>query len=270
MLELIKSVGIFDVIDIAIIGFVIYNILMLIKGTRALPMIMGGIMLLVLVSFGAKFLGLKTTSWVLNNFTGYLFIIIVVLFQQEIRRALAFIGETKVFGSSAKAKSVILDEIVKAATILANRQIGALIVLQRDTDLLSFLDDTGQKLDCQITREILISIFIPYSPPLHDGAVVITNGRIATAGSILPLTRQTDLGGKNYGTRHRAAVGVTEETDAIAIAVSEEKGSITVAQNGQLSDELDADQLREKLEGGIFGKNKQSSGLFSGGVKNAK
>ncbi len=104
-----------------------------------------------------------------------------------------------------------------------------------------------KKLDCQITREILISIFIPYSP-LHDGAVVITNGRIATAGSILPLTRQTDLG-KNYGTRHRAAVGVTEETDAIAIAVSEEKGSITVAQNGQLSDELDADQLREKLEG---------------------
>ena len=265
MLELIKSVGIFDVVDIAIIGFVIYNILLLIKGTRALPMLMG-IMLLVLVSFGAKFLGLKTTSWVLNNFTGYLFIIIVVLFQAEIRRALAFIGETKVFGSSAKAKSVILDEIVKAATILANRQIGALIVLQRDTDLISFLDDTGQKLDCQITREILISIFIPYSP-LHDGAVIISDGRIATAGSILPLTRQTELG-KNYGTRHRAAVGVTEETDALSIAVSEEKGSITVAQNGQLSEELDADQLRELLEG-IFGKNKQSTGLFSG-VKNAK
>ncbi|PLX69665.1 MAG: TIGR00159 family protein [Denitrovibrio sp.] len=265
MLELIKSVGIFDVIDIAIIGFVIYNILLLIKGTRALPMLMG-IMLLVLVSFGAKFLGLKTTSWVLNNFTGYLFIIIVVLFQQEIRRALAFIGETKVFGSSAKAKSVILDEIVKAATILANRQIGALIVLQRDTDLVNFLDDTGQPLDCQITREILISIFIPYSP-LHDGAVIISNGRIATAGSILPLTRQTDLG-KNYGTRHRAAVGVTEETDALAIAVSEEKGSITVAQNGQLSDELDADQLRELLEE-IFGKKNQSNGLLAG-VKNAK
>jgi len=249
MLELIKSVGIFDLIDIAIIAIVIYNILLLIKGTRALPMLMG-ILLLVLVSFAAKFLGLKTTSWVLNNFTGYLFIIIVVLFQQEIRRALAFIGETKVFGSSAKAKSVILDEIVKAATILANRQIGALIVLQRDTDLDHFLDDTGTKLDCEISREILISIFIPYSP-LHDGAVIISNGRISTAGSILPLTKQTELG-KNYGTRHRAAVGVTEETDALSIAVSEEKGSITVAQNGQLSKEVDADQLREILDE-IFG-----------------
>ena len=134
----------------------------------------------------------------MNNFTGYLFIIIVVLFQHEIRRALAFLGETRVFGSSAKAKSVILDEIVKAATILANRQIGALIVLQRDTDLVNFLDDTGTKLDCEISREVLISIFIPYSP-LHDGAVIISNGRISTAGSILPLTRQTDLG-KNYGT----------------------------------------------------------------------
>lgn len=250
MLELFKSVGIFDLVDIAIITVVIYNILILMKGTRALPMLVG-IMLLVLVSFAAKYLGLKTTSWVLNNFTGYLFIIIVVLFQQEIRRALAFIGETKVFGSSAKAKSVILDEIVKAATILANRQIGALIVLQRDTDLVHFLDDIGQKLDCEISREILISLFIPYSP-LHDGAVIISNGRISTAGSILPLTRKTDLG-KNYGTRHRAAVGVTEETDALAICVSEEKGSITVAQNGQLSEELDADRLREILED-IFGK----------------
>jgi uncharacterized protein (TIGR00159 family) len=261
MLELIKSVGIFDVVDIAIIAIVIYYGLLLIKGTRALPMLMG-ILLLVLISFAAKFLGLKTTSWVLNNFTGYLFIIIVVLFQQEIRRALAFLGETKVFGSSTKAKSVILDEIVKAATILANRQIGALIVLQRDTDLVHFLDDIGQKLDCQITREILISIFIPYSP-LHDGAVIISDGRISTAGSILPLTRKTDLG-KNYGTRHRAAVGVTEETDALAICVSEEKGSITVAQNGQLSAEMDADKLRELLEE-IFGRKKTASG-----VKNAE
>ncbi|MCD8554223.1 diadenylate cyclase CdaA [Seleniivibrio sp.] len=254
MLEIIKSIGLFDIIDMAIIAIVVYNLLLLIKGTRALPMLMG-IMLIVIVSFAARYLGLKTTSWVLDNFTGYLFIIIVVLFQQEIRRALAFIGETKVFGTQAKAKSVILDEIVKAATVLANRQIGALIVLQRNTDLEHFLDDTGQKLDCMISREILISIFIPYSP-LHDGAVIISNGRISTAGSILPLTRKTDLG-KNYGTRHRAAVGVTEETDAIAIAVSEEKGSITVAQNGELSEELNADKLRKLLDS-IFNQQAKS------------
>lgn len=264
MLEILRSISIFDILDIGIITVVVYNVLLLMKGTRALPMLVG-IMLLVFISIAAKYLGLKATSWLLNNFTGYLFIIIVVLFQQEIRRALAFIGETKVFGSSAKAKSVILDEIVKAATILANRQIGALIVLQRDTDLVHFLDDTGSKLDCEISREILISIFIPYSP-LHDGAVIISNGRISTAGSILPLTRKTDLG-KNYGTRHRAAVGVTEETDALAIAVSEEKGSITVAQNGQLSEELDADQLREVLDD-IFGKKK--SFINIPGVGNAE
>lgn len=245
MFEIIRSIGLFDFVDIAIIAAVIYNILLLIKGTRALPMLMG-IILIIIVSFAARFFGLKVTSWVLDNFTGYIFIIIVVLFQQEIRRALAFIGETKVFGTQAKAKSVILDEIVKAATVLANRQIGALIVLQRNTDLEHFLDDTGQKLDSLISKDTLISIFIPYSP-LHDGAVIISNGRIATAGSILPLTKKTDLG-KNYGTRHRAAVGVTEETDAIAIAVSEEKGSITVAQNGVLSDELNAETLRELLD----------------------
>lgn len=255
MLEIIRSVGLFDIIDMAIIAIVVYNLLLLIKGTRALPMLMG-IMLIVIVSFAARYLGLKTTSWVLDNFTGYLFIIIVVLFQQEIRRALAFIGETKVFGTQAKAKSVILDEIVKAATVLANRQIGALIVLQRNTDLEHFLDDTGQKLDCIISREILISIFIPYSP-LHDGAVIVSNGRIATAGSILPLTRKTDLG-KNYGTRHRAAVGVTEETDAIAITVSEEKGSITVAQNGELSEELNAEKLRKLLDS-IFNQQQAKS-----------
>jgi len=253
--EIIRNIGVFDIVDMLIIAAVIYNILLLIKGTRALPMLMG-IILIIIVSFAARYLGLKTTSWVLDNFTGYIFIIIVVLFQQEIRRALAFIGETKVFGSQAKAKSVILDEIVKASTILANRQIGALIVLQRNTDLEHFLDDTGQKLDCIISREMLISLFIPYSP-LHDGAVIISDGRIATAGSILPLTRKTELG-KNYGTRHRAAVGVTEETDAIAIAVSEEKGSITVAQNGELSDELNAEKLREVLDS-IFAKPSKST-----------
>lgn len=257
MLEIIRSIGVVDVIDMAIIAIVIYNILLLIKGTRALPMLVG-IVLVVILSSAARYLGLKTTSWVLDNFTGYLFIIIVVLFQQEIRRALAFIGETKVFGSQQKSKTVILDEIVKASTILANRQIGALIVLQRGTELEHFLDDTGRKLDCLISREILISLFIPYSP-LHDGAVIISNGRIVTAGSILPLTRKTDLG-KNYGTRHRAAVGVTEETDAIAIAVSEEKGSITVAQNGVLSEELNAEKLRSLLDS-IFDKPKKDAKL---------
>jgi diadenylate cyclase len=243
MPDILKFVTLIDLLDITIIAVVVYRILLLIKGTRAIQMIMG-ILLLIAISFASKYLGLKTTSWVLSNFTGYLFITLVVLFQPEIRRALAVFGETRMIGSSNKSTNKVLEEIVKAASILANRQIGALMVIERYTDLEHYID-TGEPLKCVVSKDILISIFIPFSP-LHDGAVLIKDGIILKAGCILPLSKKVDIG-KNYGTRHRAAIGITEETDAICITVSEEKGSITVAQNGVLSDELDAEMLRIKL-----------------------
>ncbi|MGE4497295.1 MAG: diadenylate cyclase CdaA [Deferribacterales bacterium] len=244
MPEFFKFVTLIDILDIAIIAVVAYRILLLIKGTRAIQMILG-VLLLIVISFASKYLGLKTTSWVLSNFTGYLFITLVVLFQPEIRRALAVFGETRMLGAGNKSTLKVLDEIVKAASILANRQIGALIVIEGNTDLEHYLD-TGETLKSLVTKDILISIFIPYSP-LHDGAVIIKDGEILKAGCILPLSKKVDIG-KNYGTRHRAAIGITEETDAVSVTVSEEKGSITIAYKGVLSEELDAEMLRVRLK----------------------
>ncbi len=244
MPEFFKFVTLIDILDITIIAVVAYRILLLIKGTRAIQMILG-VLLLIVISFASKYLGLKTTSWVLSNFTGYLFITLVVLFQPEIRRALAVFGETRMLGAGNKSTLKVLDEIVKAASILANRQIGALIVIEGNTDLEHYLD-TGETLKSLVTKDILISIFIPYSP-LHDGAVIIKDGEILKAGCILPLSKKVDIG-KNYGTRHRAAIGITEETDAVSVTVSEEKGSITIAYKGVLSEELDAEMLRVRLK----------------------
>ncbi|WP_265821608.1 diadenylate cyclase CdaA [Geovibrio ferrireducens] len=244
MPEFLKFVTLIDILDITIIAVVAYRVLLLIKGTRAIQMILG-VLLLIVISFASKYMGLKTTSWVLSNFTGYLFITLVVLFQPEIRRALAVFGETRMLGSGGKSTGKVLDEIVKAASILANRQIGALIVIEGNTDLEHYLE-TGETLRSLVTKDILISIFIPYSP-LHDGAVIIKDGEILKAGCILPLSKKVDIG-KNYGTRHRAAIGITEETDAVSVTVSEEKGSITVAHKGVLSEELDAEMLRVRLK----------------------
>lgn len=254
MPEFLKFITLIDILDMTIIAVVAYRVLLLIKGTRAIQMILG-VLLLIVISFASKYLGLKTTSWVLSNFTGYLFITLVVLFQPEIRRALAVFGETRMLGAGNKSTVKVLDEIVKAASILANRQIGALIVIEGNTDLEHYLD-TGETLRSLVTKDILISIFIPYSP-LHDGAVIIKDGEILKAGCILPLSKKVDIG-KNYGTRHRAAIGITEETDAVSVTVSEEKGSITVAYRGVLSDELDAEMLRVKLKE-LFETDKKGS-----------
>ncbi|BAI80501.1 conserved hypothetical protein [Deferribacter desulfuricans SSM1] len=243
MLEIIKDFSLIDLIDITIISFVIYRLLLLIKGTRAFNMFFG-IVFLLLFSFISKFLGLKATSWMLSNFSGYLFLTIIILFQPEIRRALAALGETGIFGNFAQRRVAVVDEIVKACTILANRQIGALIVIERNTDLSHYVQSM-QKVDSLVTKEILLSIFIPYSP-LHDGAVIIKEDRIVYAGAILPLTKRVDLD-KAFGTRHRAAIGITEETDAVSIVVSEERGTIAVSANGRISTELDAEMLKNTL-----------------------
>ncbi|WP_022849742.1 diadenylate cyclase CdaA [Limisalsivibrio acetivorans] len=244
MPDFIPVVTLYDIVDIAIISFVIYRLLLLIRGTRALQML-SGVLVLVLISFFSKYMGLRTTTWVLSNFTGYLFITLIVLFQPEIRRALAVFGETRVLGNPNKSTVKVLDELVRAASILANRQIGALVVLEGNTNLSHYIE-TGEPIDAIVSKEMLISIFIPYSP-LHDGAVIIKDGLIERAGCILPLSKKTDIG-NNYGTRHRAALGITEETDAVCVVVSEEKGSITIAHNGVLSEELDAEQLKVRLK----------------------
>lgn len=243
MLEVFKSINIIDVLDIAIISFLIYRVLLLIKGTIALRMTLGVVFILIFSSFSNLF-GFKATSWVLNNLTGYLFLSIIILFQPEMRRALAIIGDTKVFNKQDRISRETIDEIVKAVTILANKQIGALIVIQREIDLLPYIQ-VGTTLNSELNKDILVSIFIPYSP-LHDGAVIVIDGKIVYAGSILPLTKRIDID-KKFGTRHRAALGITEETDSVCIVVSEERGTITVSYRGNFTSELDADSLKETL-----------------------
>lgn len=243
MIEILKSFSIIDIIDIGIISFIIYKAITLVKGTRAFNMIFG-ILVIIILSLISKYVGLKTTSWVMSNLSGYLFLTIIILFQPEIRRALAFIGDTKVFGAGVVSYEKIIDEITKAATILANRQIGALIVLENETKLEHYIQ-AGTLIDSLVSKDLLVSIFIPYSP-LHDGAVIVSEGKLKYAGSILPLTKRENID-KKYGTRHRAAIGITEETDAICIVVSEERGTISLTYKGKISSELDAELLKSSL-----------------------
>ena len=242
--EFIKSyVSIIDVIDIAFISYIIYRILLLLRGTRAIYMLVSIMILLVLLGL-SDFLGMRVTRWVLSNMSGYLFLALIIVFQPEIRRALAFIGESKFFERSITLNSQIVDELVRTATILANRQLGALIIIQRNTDITHYVT-LGQKIDSVVSKDLLLSIFIPYSP-LHDGAVLLEGSRLTYAGCILPLTKREDIA-QQYGTRHRAAIGITEETDAVAIVVSEERGEISVTEGGNIIPNLDANALRETL-----------------------
>ena len=254
VLEFIKSyVSIVDVIDVAFISYIIYRILLLLRGTRAIYMLVTIIILLLILSL-SDFLGLRVKGWVLSNMSGYLFLGLIIIFQPELRRALAFIGESKFFERTVSLNSQIVDELVRTATILANRQLGALIIIQRNTDISHYVT-LGQKIDSVVSKDLLLSIFIPYSP-LHDGAVILEGTRLTYAGCILPLTKREDIA-QQYGTRHRAAIGITEETDAVAIVVSEERGEISVSVGGQIIPNLDANALKETL-GEIIKINKSA------------
>ncbi len=233
-----------DTVDIALVYYVFYRLLLLIKGTRAFQMLIGiGIIVLVLIASQA--FEFYTLDWLIHSFWSQIVLAVVILFQPEIRRTLARVGERRLFRSLSTAEgSKFIEETVKAAVSMANKRIGALIVLERDTDL-STIVEMGTELDAKVTKEILVSIFLPYSP-IHDGAAIIRNGRLIAAGCFLPLTLSSNIS-KALGTRHRAAVGLTEETDAIVVVVSEETGEISVVSNGAIEHNADAPTLRRTL-----------------------
>lgn len=233
-----------DTVDIALVYYIFYRALMFIKGTRAFQMLVG-IGIIVLVLLASRFMELYTIDWLIKSFWSQIVIALVVLFQPEIRRTLAQVGERKFLKPlSPVQSSKFIEEIVKAAVSMANKRIGSLIVLERETDL-STIVEMGTDLDAKVTKEILTSIFLPYSP-IHDGAAIIRNGRITAAGCFLPLTLSSNLS-KTLGTRHRAAVGITEESDAVVIVVSEETGDVSVVIGGQITPQVDAAMLRETL-----------------------
>jgi uncharacterized protein (TIGR00159 family) len=232
-----------DLIDVLLVTAGIYWLLLLIRGTRAVQILVGLIVLLAL-SLASEIFQLVTLRQILDNFLGSAVLIIVVLFQHDIRRALARVGRGFFPSVSAQEASQLLEEVVRAAQTLAQKRVGALMVLERETQLDDQIE-AGTPLDAAVSKELLTSIFLPYSP-LHDGAVVVQQGRLAYAGCILPLTLREDLP-EGVGTRHRAAVGITEETDAVVIVVSEESATISVVLRGEMVQGLDAPRLRVVL-----------------------
>jgi len=231
-------------LDILILAFIIYQVLMLIKGTRAVQMVVG-VSLVVAFYYFSRYSRLSAVSWLMAVILPYFVFALIVIFQSEIRRALAHFGKT-VFprGFSGINRNEFYDEIVLAVTTLAANQTGALIVIERDIGLKTYIE-SGIAIDAALSYDLLVTVFNPLVP-LHDGAVIIQNGRIAAAACFLPLTVKPRLS-KELGTRHRAAIGVTEETDAVAIVVSEEKGSIAFAHDGEIERFLDPDTLKLRL-----------------------
>jgi diadenylate cyclase len=232
-----------DTADVLLVAIGIYWLLLLIKGTRAIQILVG-LGALIGLRVAADFFELLTLAWLLDNFLGPAVLIVVILFQADIRRGLGRLGRGFFPRLSERQESQIVEEVVRAAQALSARRIGALVVLERRTGLDDQVE-SGTPLDAAVSKELLTSLFQPTSP-LHDGAVLIQQGRVSHAGAILPLTLRTDLP-EGVGTRHRAAVGITEETDAAVIVVSEETGSISVVMGGEMIRGLDAPRLRVVL-----------------------
>ena len=237
-----------DVIDIMIVSVIVYEVLKLIRGTHAVQMAMGiaFIVGLFYVSRGAQ---LETLNWLIRNVVGYVVFAAIVLMQGDIRRALVHIGRAQFFRLFRRLDRPVSDEdtvqeLVTAATTLSAKRTGALIVIERSIGLRNYIE-SGIPLDARLTYDLLVSIFQPTSP-LHDGAVIVQGDRVAAAACFLPLTINPRLS-RDLGSRHRAAIGVTEENDAFAIVVSEESGVISVVMNGDIERKVEPDQLRDRL-----------------------
>ena len=234
-----------DCVDILLVTFVIYRIFVIIKGTRAVQILLG-LVILVLVYEGSEYFELFTLRWILNAFLSSIILVVVVLFQNDIRRALAHMGMDSLWAyrESPTADARVIEELMKACVSLANKRIGAIVVLQRETDLRDYVEQ-GVRLDADVSKELLLSVFLPYSP-IHDGAVIVKDRKILWAGCLLPLTTRQDVDAE-LGTRHRAAIGLTEETDAVVVVVSEERGTISAVLNGRITRDLDGASLRRVL-----------------------
>ena len=235
-----------DAIDILLVAVLIYEALKLIRGTRAVQMAASS-GILVLLFIASTTMPLQTVNWLIRNMVGYIVFAAIVLFQSDIRRALAHFGRAPFFRILTRPEtgSETIEEVVVAASTLAGRRQGAIIVIEREIGLRNYIE-SGIPLDAQVTYDLLVSIFQP-TAPLHDGAVIIQEGRIAAASCFLPLTVQPALS-RELGTRHRAAIGLTEENDAVAVIVSEESGLISIALDGTIERGLGPSDLRNRLK----------------------
>jgi diadenylate cyclase len=244
LLRFRPPVGWWDLLDIAIVSILIYEFLKLIRGTRAVQMAVGSL-LIVGLFYVSRLAPLQTLNWIIRNVLVYVGFAAIVIFQSDIRRALAHFGRAPFFRYfSRESPDETIEEVVVAATTLASQRTGAIIAIEREIGLRNYIE-SGIPLDAEITYDLLVTIFQPTSP-LHDGAVVLQENRVAAAACFLPLTVNPKVG-RELGTRHRAAIGLTEENDAIAVVVSEERGQIAIAIEGTLERDFTSDQLRERL-----------------------
>ena len=240
------AVSWWDLLDIGLVSILVYELLLLIRGTRAAQMALSGLFIMGLY-FLSRWLQLETVNWVIRNLAGYVVFAIIVLFQSDIRRGMAHFGRAPFFRVLTRPETgnETIEEVVVAASTLAGRRQGAIIVIEREIGLRNYIE-SGIPLDAQVTYDLLVSIFQP-TAPLHDGAVIIQEGRIAAASCFLPLTVQPALS-RELGTRHRAAIGLTEENDAVAVIVSEESGLISIALDGTIERGLGPADLRARLK----------------------
>jgi len=234
------------VLDLVIVFAMVYITLLLIRGTRTVPMALG-LLVIMLIYLLSQLTGLATTYMLLDQFMSVVVIFTLIIFQDDIRRALVRVGK---FAWFSRAKEVqVVEEVIRAASAMAGKRIGALIVFERSAALDEFILKNGTRIEASVTRELLHAIFIPaMQNPLHDGAAIIKNYQIIEAGAFLPLSANPNLD-KALGTRHRAALGITEETDAVAVVVSEERGSMSLCFGGRISRNLDSTALRKALLG---------------------
>ena len=271
---IVKTIGILDVIDTALVAYFLYRIYLMLKHTRAAALIKGLIVLVFLMVL-SRWLNLHVINWILEKLMTVVMIALPVVFQPELRRALEQIGRGRLFHKTTELDEQELEEVIGAVTsaevVMSQRKVGALIVFERETGLEERIE-TGVQIDGLVSDSLLLNIF-EKDTPLHDGAVIIRGKRIVAASCLLPLTDARNLS-QELGTRHRAALGISEQSDAIVLVVSEETGTISVAKNGELFRYLQADDVKELLRAAIMTQLKQKEGLleqlrqrFRGGKK---
>ncbi len=264
MIEILKigflRLTLIDLIDILVVSLIIRQLYMWMKGTIAAQIFLG-LLFIVLLSFVSGLVNLKLLNWLLRLVSDVWIIAFIILFQPELRRLLMLVGNNPVFRLIFKPSvTAVIDEIIEAVGEMSQKQIGALIVIPRQTGIRSIIE-TGVPIQAKVTKELLLTIFFPRSP-LHDGAVVISGDRVEAAACTLPLSAQSRIGNFLLGTRHRAALGLSEISDAIVIVVSEETGTISIAEAGKLTRGLSPEGLRKKLLAELQAGDKTPKEIF--------
>jgi len=270
-MQIFSAIGIGSIVEVLVLSAIFYFTFIFFRGTRSAQMMLGLILFMTVFIALTQLFHLAALNWLLRHLSVYLAIGVLIIFQPELRRALAELGKPTVFAQGSTRESVV-DSIAQAVELLAKQRVGALIAIEQEIGTRS-VQETGVKLDSRVTPELLASIFFPHTP-LHDGGVIIRANRMVAAGCVFPLTQRSEPA-RGVGTRHRAAMGLTEETDAVVVVVSEETGAISVSHGGRLSSDIRVDQLRrflgalvarEAVAGSAWERAKEQLDLTPGGI----